>query len=131
MRVLIIEDNPHKYENTVDYVTDLLPNAEVTWTETASVGLQTLRDTHVDFAIIDMQMPYASGDRIDKKVGIHVLQQLEEGISKNKEVGYCINSSTETTKEVMRINGFEDVFFIHNNSMFDLTDSFSTFFKGE
>lgn len=129
MKILILEDNPSKYDNTVKYVRKLFPEAEVVWVEHAITGVQTMRDIDIDYVIIDMQMPLRDDERIDREAGILVLNYLEEDISKNKDIKFCINSSSESTKTIMENKGFKDVHFIHNSSMYDLTNDFKEFFK--
>lgn len=128
MKVLIIEDSVRKYEKTARYVNELLPDAEIVWVETAKVGVQTFEDCHIDYAIIDMQMPLNINGRIDREGGLYVLRYIRRGIALNNDMKYCINSSAKETKELLIDNGYEDVPFIHNSSMFNNTSDFKKFF---
>ena len=131
MKILIIEDNPRKYQSTVEYVEKIMPTALTTWCSNAMYGINELLDNHYDFAIIDMQMPLRDGDSIDRQAGILVLGYIDNEKPKNPDMKFCINSSSKDTLEVLQINGYKDVDFILNNSMYNCTESFRKFLTKE
>ena len=97
MKILIIEDNPHKLVKTIDYIEDVSPDAlEIDVADTVREGYMLSKDTKYDRIVIDMQLPSLGDGHVDREGGIQILQYLEDSI--NEDTPRVINSSSEETR---------------------------------
>ena len=126
MKILIIEDNPHKLVKTIDYIEDVSPDAlEIDVADTVREGYMLSKDTKYDRIVIDMQLPSLGDGHVDREGGIQILQYLEDSI--NEDTPRVINSSSEETREVLDNNNYKDEKLIINSSMYDCTRAFKKF----
>jgi len=129
MRILIIEDNESKYKTTLEYVKKVQPDAVIEWEQYAKGGVIRLINEHFDFVIVDMYMPINSDGRISREGGFYVLNYMSRTNNKFDLSTAVVNSSEATIRKKMNEKGFENVAFIHNSSMYDLTSEFKNFFS--
>jgi len=129
MRILIIEDSPRKYETTERYIKKVLPDAEIVWEMYAKGGVNRMLKEDFDFYVVDMYMPINSDSRIDTEGGFYVLNYMSRPNNNLDLAKAVVNSSEETVRNKMDEKGFKDVSFIHNSSMYDLTNEFKNLFE--
>lgn len=83
MKILIAEDNDHKFERIQEFLEQEIPESEITrftHAKAVVVELKTLNDLNQnDYKLLiqDMQMPLNRDGNIDTKAGMYVLNQLE------------------------------------------------------
>lgn len=129
MKILIIEDNPRKLQDTIDYVNDVckeVVDIEVAYSVTE--GRRMLKETLYDRVIIDMQLPTTNNSSIDRFGGIAILNYLP--MTDNANTRHIVNSSSSETREVLDNNNFPLVGLIVNSSMYDCTKQFDLFING-
>lgn len=77
MRILIAEDNEHKYKAIEDFLLQEFPTAELKRFTYAKGIILELMSNEYEFLIQDMQMPLNSDGRIEIDAGKYVLEQLK------------------------------------------------------
>ena len=129
MKVLIIEDNERKLNDTVKYVQNVCKEVvEIDCALCITEGKRYLKENKYDRVIIDMQMPSTRNSSIDRFGGITILNYLPHTI--NADTRHIVNSSSDETREVLDNNNFPLVGLIVNSSMYDCTKQFELFING-
>ncbi len=129
MKILIIEDNPRKLQDTIDYVNDVCKEeVEIEIAVSVREGKLMLKETLYDRVIIDMQLPTTNNSSIDRFGGIAILNYLP--MTDNANTRHIVNSSSSETREVLDNNNFPLVGLIVNSSMYNCTKQFDLFING-
>lgn len=133
MKVLIIEDNTHKYERTVKALNRAFDEPKIAWETTAMSGSENLMENKYDLIIIDMMMPLRKGGGIDPEGGITVLQTLElhedDEEFLNRDTPRCVSSSSSDTLRTMASANYENVPFILNDGAHSIWESLQNLVK--
>ena len=129
MKVLIIEDNPRKLQDTINYVQDVCKEVvEIEIATSVTEGRRMLKETLYDRIIIDMQLPTTRNSSIDRFGGITILNYLP--MSVNADTRHVVNSSSAETREVLDNSNYPLVGLIVNSSMYNCTKQFDLFING-
>lgn len=130
MRVLIIEDNERKLNDTIEYIQKACKEElEMDHVMSVKHAKQHIKEIKYDRIVIDMQLPDTNNSSINRFGGIAILQYLD-ATELNVDTKRVINSSSNETREVLDTQGYQDETLIVNSSMYDCSRQFDVFING-
>lgn len=130
MRVLIIEDNERKLNDTIEYIQKACKEElEMDHVMSVKHAKQHIKEIKYDRIVIDMQLPDTNNSSINRFGGIAILQYLD-ATELNVDTKRVVNSSSSETREVLDTQGYQDETLIVNSSMYDCSRQFDVFING-
>lgn len=112
MKIIVAEDNDHKFERIREFLEQEIPESEITrftHAKAVVIELKTLNDLNqndYELLIQDMQMPLNRDESIDTIAGMYVLNQLER-----REIK--INTIVCSADDVSFLNPFDYLNYPH------------------
>lgn len=132
-KILLFEDDTeYKLPRTLEYIKNVLgDDVDITISTDVATGTRLLlKENEFTHIIVDMQMPQHDGEFVDREAGIQILTNIfhDDALEINENIKVCVNSSSDSSLKKMETNGFTDIQFIENSSMYDCTSDFKKFF---
>ena len=115
MRILIAEDNEHKFEKIKNCLELNFNNLEIKRCVNAKEVILELMHNEYEFLIQDMQMPIRSDSLINVTAGLYVHGQLERRQIKIKTI-FCSSEDVSFLNPYSCLNYPESVLFQYNGS---------------
>lgn len=131
MRVLIIEDNERKLNDTIEYIQKACKEElEIDHAMSVRAAKQYIKEVKYDRVVIDMQLPDTNNGSINRFGGIAILQYLD-ATQLNTNTKRVVNSSSDETRGVLDTQGYQNEILIVNSSMYNCSRQFDVFINGE
>ena len=131
MRVLIIEDNERKLNDTIEYIQKACKEElEMDHAMSVRAAKQYIKEVKYDRVVIDMQLPDTNNSSINRFGGIAILQYLD-ATQLNTNTKRVVNSSSDETRGVLDTQGYQNEILIVNSSMYNCSRQFDVFINGE
>ena len=131
MRVLIIEDNERKLNDTIEYIQKACKEElEMDHAMSVRAAKQYIKEVKYDRVVIDMQLPDTNNSSINRFGGIAILQYLD-ATQLNTNTKRVVNSSSDETRGVLDTQGYQNETLIVNSSMYNCSRQFDVFINGE
>jgi DNA-binding NarL/FixJ family response regulator len=114
MKILLVEDDPNKSKQLLEFLRSALPNADLVLKRSYASGLKEIRDSNPDIVLLDMSLPNFDPDiaedsgRFRSYGGRDIMQQVKRRNLSLKTIVVTMFGKFSTEKETITLAELSD-----------------------